>query len=429
VELIPIDPMYRLYCGDRRLEMFANTATMARELERFAPGSAAQLQRFLTKEYERLRCLYPVLQRDWPNLLSMVSPAVARALPHVGIGHSLYATASDYFTNEDLRLAFSFQSAYLGMSPWECPGGFCMVPFVEHAWGIDHVRGGIHQLSKAMARVATQLGAELRTQTEVKHLVVHEGRCRGVELTNGSIVEADAVIVDADATRAMLRLLDEDVSMRFNRHHIASVEESCSTFMLYLGIDTQLPLAHNTFLFSKDYRAEMQQVFHGRDLREDISVYLCNPSATDASLAPAGHSALYALALAPNTLAHIDWAREAPHLRRRMLSIVRERLGLDLEPHIRVERCLTPLEWQHSFGISHGAVFGPAHSIEQLLAFRLPNQLPNLSNVFLTGGGTSPGSGLPTILESGRIAARLLCEQESVPFPASKPLPAPQHFI
>jgi phytoene desaturase len=425
LQLVSLDPMYRLVFGERSLDVYANVARMEAELKRFAPGSEPGLQRFLEREHSRLERLYPVLQKSWPRLVSLFDPAVLAAIPHVGIARSLHETARHYFADEALQLGFSFQSAYLGMSPWECPGGFGMVPYVEHAWGLDYVRGGVHRLCLAMERVARELGATIRTQAEVQHLRVDGDRCTAAELKTGERFEADELILDADAAAALVRLLDQDVSLRFSKARLEHLRESCSTFMLYLGLDTQLPLRHHTFLFAHDYRAEMDRVFHRGELADDLSLYVCNPAQIDPSLAPPGHSPLYLLALVPNTRADIDWELEAPRMRARILAVLQRHTGVELEPHIRAQKIVTPSEWERQYQVSHGAVFGPAHSIDQLLAFRLPNQLPHPRNVFLTGGGTNPGSGLPTILESARLVTRLLCERHRVPFPASRPLPEP----
>lgn len=426
VELIRLEPMYRLVFGARHLDVFSDPRRMEAELRRFAPGSEPGLTRFLRQEHARLRALYPVLQKSWPNLASLADPDAVNALPHVGLGTSLHDTARGYFDDEALQLGFSFQSAYLGMSPWDCPGGFGMVPYVEHAWGIDYARGGLHSLCTAMARVAERNGAKLRVNAEVTKLETDGERCTAVVLKGGERLEVEDLIIDSDATASLLRLLDRDVSFRFSKRRLRQLEESCSTFMLYLGLDVQLPWQHHTFFFADDYRDEMKRVFHIGALSDDFSLYVCNPSRTDASVAPEGHSALYALALVPNTRFGIDWAEEAPRMRARVMRALSRHAEFDLSPHVRAEYQLTPRDWESAFQVSHGAVFGPSHGINQLLAFRPPNKLPSFDNVFLTGGGTSPGSGLPTIFESARISSRLLCQRHGVSFPASKPLPAPE---
>src|SRR6185369_7741904 len=113
----------------------------------------------------------------------------------------------------------------------------------------------------------------------------------------------------------------------------------------------------------------------------------------------------------------IDWARESGRMRERVLSLLARRGGFDVAPHVQAEATLTPTDWEDHYNVSHGAVFGPTHNIGQLLAFRTPNRLPSPHNVYLAGGGTNPGSGLPTILESGRIVTRLLCEEHGIEFP------------
>jgi phytoene desaturase len=374
-------------------------------------------------EAGRLSHLYPVLQKSWPTLGSLLSREVLEAAPHVGLQQTLHDAAARCFGDPALQLAFSFQSAYLGMSPWECPAAFSMVPFVEHAFGVDHVQGGVHQLCRAMEKVAVEHGTQVRTGVRAHKLLVEDGKCTGVELDSGECLEAGTVVLNADATHAVLELLDDDVSLRFSRGHLEHTRESCSTFMLYLGLSRPVPLAHHSFFFADDYRGEMKRLFKQQVLGTDFSLYVCNPSVTDATLAPPGHSALYLLALVPNTRAGIVWREQAPRFAEQMLSELERRTRLKLLEHVEQKAILSPEGWAHDFEVSHGAVFGPSHGIGQMLAFRLPNQLPSPSNVFLAGGGTSPGSGLPTIFESARIATRLICEQAGLPFPASLPLP------
>ncbi|TPV95972.1 MAG: phytoene desaturase [Myxococcales bacterium FL481] len=425
LRIVPIDPMYRLDFGDRSLNVSSDASRMEDELQRFAPSSRRSLQSFLRSERNRLSHLYPMLQREWSGLRRLVSPSLVTALPHVGLRRSIHDVAGQYFSDPDIQLAFSFQSAYLGMSPWSCPAGFAMVPYVEHAWGIDHIEGGIHQLTRSMEEIAMGLGVHIRRECCARRLIGDKRHCRAVELASGERIETDDVVINADAVAALLGMLDDNVSLRFCRPRLRRMRESCSTFMLYLGLDTRLALDHHTFFFAADYRAEMDRVFGSRTLADDFSLYVCNPSATDSTMAPPGHSALYVLALVPNTRADIDWRTRAPQLREQILDRLERRASASIRPHIQVSEQMTPTDWADRYHVSHGAVFGLSHSIDQMLAFRLPNRLPAPRNVYLTGGSTSPGSGLPTILESARIAARLICERHGVFFPPPRPLPPP----
>jgi len=181
--------------------------------------------------------------------------------------------------------------------------------------------------------------------------------------------------------------------------------------MLYLGLDKLYDSPHHRIVFAKDYRRNVSEVFGGGRLSDDFSVYIHNPSATDPTLAPEGQSAVYVLVPAPNLRADVDWAVEGPRLREQVLDAMETRAGMsDLRRHIVAEKMVTPRNWDDDFNVHIGATFNLAHNFGQLLYFRPRNRFEELDQCYLVGGGTHPGSGLPTIYESGRISANLLTE-------------------
>ena len=151
-------------------------------------------------------------------------------------------------------------------------------------------------------------------------------------------------------------------------------------------------------------------------MSDDLSFYVRNASVTDPSLAPPGHSAVYVLVPVPNRTARIDWAKETSAFRERVVAALEKRAGMDgLPGHIREEIVFTPQTWQ-DMNIQFGATFNLAHSLGQMLYFRPHNIFEELDNCYLVGGGTHPGSGLPTIYESGRIAANLIARRYGAQF-------------
>ena len=149
----------------------------------------------------------------------------------------------------------------------------------------------------------------------------------------------------------------------------------------------------------------------------DPSFYVQNACVTDPGLAPAGMSTLYVLVPVPNQGSGIDWKKESGAFRGRVLRQL-QKVGLDLpEERIRYERVLTPADWEGGYQIYRGATFNLAHNLGQMLLGRPHNQFEDLEQVYLVGGGTHPGSGLPVIYESARISTRLLCQRLGLPFP------------
>ena len=170
-----LDPMYRLNFADKSLLGYSAPEAMRAEIERTFPGEGAALDRFLARESVRYKKLYPCMQKPYGSPLSLFSPTLMAALPHIAPGRSLHSVLASYFRSEELRLAFTFQSKYLGMSPWDCPGLFAMIPYTEHAHGIYHVQGGLCRISDAMATVAQEHGAQIHTSAPVRR-VLTKGR-------------------------------------------------------------------------------------------------------------------------------------------------------------------------------------------------------------------------------------------------------------
>jgi phytoene desaturase len=177
--------------------------------------------------------------------------------------------------------------------------------------------------------------------------------------------------------------------------------------MLYLGVEGTFPdLAHHTIFLSRDYERNIREIEGGLAPAEP-SIYVQNASVTDPSLAPPGHSALYVLVPVGNLATGTDWQATVAPYREAVLDRLKVLTGHDLRPLIRTERMVAPPDWR-DMGIHQGATFNLAHNLGQMLHLRPRNRFEDLDGVYLTGGGTHPGSGLPTIFESARIATKLL---------------------
>ena len=426
IDCRPLDPMYKLQFAGRSMHVYSDPARMRAEIERVFPGEGGSLDRFLSRESVRFRKLYPCLQKPYDSPLSLFSPTLLAALPHIAPGRSLHNVLSSYFRAEELRLAFTFQSKYLGMSPWDCPGLFTMIPYTEHAHGVYHVQGGLCRISDAMAQVAREYGASIHTSQPVRRVLTKGRRAVGVELESGEKIECDDVVINADFGYAISRLFDPDQVKRYKPETLRKKNWSCSTFMMYLGLDRAYPEAeHHTIVFARDYKGNLDDISHRKKTSEDISIYVRNSAATDPGTAPPGHSALYILVPVPNNFSGIDWSQEKVRYRERVLRILAERSPYtDIEQHIRDELIVTPEDWEHKLGVYQGATFNMGHNWSQMLFMRPHNKFEEVDHCFLVGGGTHPGSGLPTIFESARISSNLLCSQYRIPYGQPKPFDA-----
>jgi phytoene desaturase len=417
LKFVKLDPMYRLQFDDRNLAVHSAPEAMRAQIAEHFPGEERGLDRYLKTEKRRFELMYPCLQKDYATVGQFFSREFRRAFFHLALGRSLMDVLGDYFKPEKLRLAFTFQAKYLGMSPWECPGAFGILSYIEHAFGIYHVQGGLSEISQAMARVVKANGGKILLGAKVRQLRLEGKRVVGVELEDGRTLAGDEVVINADFAHAMTHLVPPGVLTKYSPRNLKKRDYSCSTFMLYLGLDKVYKMPHHTIVFARDYRGNVEDIFKRKRLSGDVSVYIRNASITDPTLAPQGQSAVYVLVPVPNLSAGIDWRAAAPAFRELVLKTIAARTAMtDLEKHIVAEKVITPAQWETDYSVFYGATFNLAHQLTQMLYFRPRNRFEELRNCYLVGGGTHPGSGLPTIYESGRITANLISRQHRVPF-------------
>jgi len=404
-----LDPMYRLAFGDFDLDISDDREKMKEQIKKHFPGEEIGLDAFLQREEKRFKAIYPIMQKSQSSFWNFFTPLFLKALPHMPLKASLFDYLGNYFKSENLRLSFTFQAKYLGMSPFECPAFFIILPYVEHKYGVYHVEGGLSMISKKMSEVFQKKGGKLYLNTAIKEVLVEDKKTKGLMLSDGSKVFGDDVILNADFAYAMNNLMPKGLLKKYSPQKIAKKKYSCSTFMIYLGIKGEYKdMKHHTIFFSKNYRKNLETIFKEYTLSDEYSVYIRNASVTDKTLAPPGMSNIYILAPMPNNKSGIDWEKEKVRVRDSILNMIKDRTPLgDIRDRIVTEHIITPADWEKS-GIYLGATFNLSHSFDQLLMLRPHNKFEEVDNMYLGGGGTHPGSGLPTIYESGRIAADLI---------------------
>ena len=407
-----LDPQYRLvFGGGGKVDATPDVERMKREIAEISPHDAARLEHYFRDNREKLERFTPILQSAFESWRDLLSPTMLRMLPLVRPWRSLDSDLRKYFQDERIRLGFSFQSKYLGMSPFSCPSLFSILSFLEYEHGVFHPAGGCGAVMQAMARIAEEMGVRILRNTPVEEMLFTGRRVTGVR-TNAETIDADAVVVNADFAQAMQRMVPDRLRKRWSDARIAKKDFSCSTFMMYLGIEGRYDeVKHHTIYLSRNYEQNLRDIEHGHRLTmDDPSFYVQNAGVTDESLAPRGMSTLYVLLPVTHEHANVDWKREEDGFRALALRQL-EKIGItDVERRIRVERRLTPAGWNAEFHLHLGATFSMAHSLKQMLHLRPHNRFEDLEGVYLVGGGTHPGSGLPVIFESARITSRLLLE-------------------
>ncbi len=410
VEMVRLDPQYRIMFGSGgQIDATPNPVEMEKQIASISPADAQGFRKFMDENRAKLRSFEPILESPFGSLKDLLNPKLLKALPFLHPTKSIDEYLGRFFTDPRVRLAFCFQSKYLGMSPFRCPSLFSILSFLEYEYGVFHPIGGCAAVTKAMARVAERMGVQIQLGESVEEILMTGRKATGLR-TDVATYKADAIVVNADFARAMHKLVPNAARSKWTNEKLAKKKFSCSTFMLYLGVEGEFQLPHHTIHISNDYRGNLEDIESRHILSSDPSFYVQNAGVTDPTLAPKGSSSLYVLAPVTHQHANVDWDAEKGRFRDLVLRQVRKAGYGDLTKRIRYERIITPADWDKTYQIHMGATFNLAHSMDQMLLMRPGNRFEDLESVYLVGGGTHPGSGLPVIFESARISSRLLLQ-------------------
>lgn len=417
VTLKEINPMYKLKFYGREDFLpysYSQKHKMLAELEKVFPSSSAGYLDYIKSEEIKFEKLYPCLKTPYTSYKDYLKPNFIDAIPYLDAFTSLYKQMGKYFNERDLRLAFTFQAKYIGMSPWVAPGTFSIISYLEHRYGIYHVEGGLNSLSKALGKVFEKLGGEIILNNPVKEILFNGKKAIGIELEDKSQIQSDYVIMNADFATGMKELIPNHLRNKYSDENLDKKKYSCSTFMMYLGLGKLYSdIPHHNIIFAKNYKKNINRINRYKDVEEDFSFYVQNPCVTDKTLAPENKSGIYVLVPVANNRSEIDWNEKKEWFSQLTLNKLERIAGFELiREHIEEIKVVTPLDWEKDYGIYKGAVFNLAHNITQMLAMRPHNKLEGYDRLYIVGGGTHPGSGLPTIYESGRIVAEMIQKGE-----------------
>ncbi len=327
-----------------------------------------------------------------------------------------YSSVAHHVKDDRLRKALAFQTLYIGISPFEGPSLYMIIPMIELLYGVWFMKGGMYAMAQAMGRLFLEQGGELRTSTPVERIVVENGCACGVE-AGGAVHYADYVVCDADFPYAITQLVDEaDARGKYTPQKIEEMEYSCSCFILYLGLDKRYPSdAVHSIRFASDFERNIDDIFDDARFPDDPSFYCYAPSSLDRSLAPEGCSTLYVLVpVPPLSPASPRWSdAEVAEYRDRVLDLMeRETVYEDVRDHIVFERAYTPLDFAERFNAYDGATFGLRPTLGQSNYWRPHNKATDCSRLYFCGSSVHPGAGVPIVLLSAKLAAEELMRDD-----------------
>jgi phytoene desaturase len=407
VELIAVDPSVTFRWADgETLELSSDARKFLAECERLEPGCAPGVFAFLRESETKYRIAFEkLINQNVDHPLKWLGRLSVRELWQTSMHRSLDGELRRYFKNRYLREALGSYGMYLGGSPFNLPGMFSILSYGELAYGLWLPKNGIYALVEAIERLARELGVEIKTNCPVKQIRIGGRRVEGVELPGGEFHPASLIVSNVDVPTTDSELIGFDGMLRQKSKKI-KMTPGVVTF--YWGVRGKIDnLGHHTIFLPDDYRGAFADLFEHKQIPRNLPFYASVPSATDKTLAPEGDTCLFVLVPTPLLSEMKETSRDE------IIAQVRAQVFAGLAHHgvefgperIAVEEIYTPEDWRRRFGLYDGSAFGAAHTLFQLGPFRSRNYSEKIKGLYYTGASTTPGTGMPMVVLSGRLVA------------------------
>ncbi len=428
LNLVRLDPAYQTRnegLGDK-IPMPQHVEDIKRMFNEIEPGAGEQLGKYLNSAQEAYELsIRHFLYTNFRDMRSFLHPDVLKKLGKflLLLTTSLYNFSGKFVKDERLKKMLNFPAVFLGASPYDTPSMYHLMTHVDMNQGVFYPMGGVHTIIQSLEKLAKENGVEIHTSSPVQQILVEDGLATGVRLASGEI-RADLVVATADLQHVETKLLAREHQTYPDSWWEKKVAGP-SALLLYLGVKGKIDqLDHHTLLYSNDWKSNFAEVFHAPDGKRQVpypaSLYICMPSKTDSSVAPADHENIFVLVptAADPSIGTGGINRQGdPRLEEaadRIISQIANWCDIpDLADRIVVRRTVGPMDFVNEFNAWNGTALGMAHTLFQSAFFRPKNRSKKVGNLFYAGQNTLPGIGMPMCLIGAELVYKHLTDDRT----------------
>lgn len=405
-DLVRLDPSYTVHFGPGdRMEVPAGVEALEAMFERYEPGSARNLKKFLAEaEYKYRVGMNEFVHKPSHSILEFADLRILTSLFRLQMFTSLSKHVRGLFKNEKLIQLLEFPVLFLGATPEKTPALYSLMNYADMSLGTWYPMGGMYKIVEAMVAVAKEMGVKIELEQEVQEIQVKGKQARLVRTWSGNEYPADVVVGAADYHHIDSQLLGED-QRNYSSEYWQNRTMAPSCLIYYLGVNKRLEgLRHHNLFFDEDFGRHAREIYETLRWPEKPLFYVSAPSVTDPSVAPEGCENLFILVpVAPGL-------EDTPAIREHYYNLVMQRLsrltGQRIGEAVVYRRTYAHSDFVNDYHAFKGNAYGLANTLMQTAFLKPRMKSRRVENLFYTGQLTVPGPGVPPSLISGQVVAK-----------------------
>lgn len=405
LQLARLNPGYRIFFADGEILDVEGYEQIKKYFEKLEPGAGLAFEKYMKlSAYQYEVAVNEFLPKSYDRPSDFLNWRMATEGRKLHVFESMDHYINRYFTHPKIKKILEYSLVFLGSSPFKTPALYNIMNHVDFNLGVWYPQGGLFELTRSIAGLAKKYGAEIQTGAEVKKIECKNGKATGVLLENQIRIEADLIISNADYAHTELSLLEEK-DRTYPKKYWDKKIYSPSAFILYLGVKKKFAeVRHHNLYFCEDWKQNFDDIFINRVISKDPSTYVCVPSYTDDSVAPAGYENVFLLTPIPP-----DIEVDINQMTEKSLNQLENHFGMKgIRENLVYSKSFTVKDFENRYNSYKGSALGLAHNLMQTAYFRPKQKSRKVDNLYYVGAGTHPGIGVPMCLVSAQVLKKTI---------------------
>jgi phytoene desaturase len=407
--LTRLDPSYRVYWTDEKIDVPADYAALKAVFERLESGSSQRLEKYLQEANVKYRIgIQDLVYKPGQSLTEFLDWNVIRNVFKLDVFTSIKSHVAKHFKSEKLRQLMEFPVLFLGALPKNTPALYSLMNYADMIGGTWYPEGGMFSIVKAMQSLAEELGATFRLGEAAQEIIIEKGKAKTLVTDKGTYV-ADAIISGADYQFTESALLPK-AYRTYSPEYWDKKVLAPSCLLYYVGLNKKVDgLLHHNLFFDVPFDKHADQIYTHPQWPDEPLFYLNIPSKTDSTCAPSGCENLMVLIPVASGLTN-DTEEIREHYFQKVMQRLEKYTGQSFSDAIVFKKTFSVSDFIHEYNAYKGNAYGLANTLLQTAVFKPSCRSKKVTNLFYTGQFTVPGPGVPPSLISGEVVSAQLIQ-------------------